>query len=282
MAKAKSGKGKELAVKEDELAMAEGEAYGDSDGAAEDMSREDMAIPRLTILQSNSPACTKGDPARIEGAEPGHILDIVNGKLYDGEDGIIIVPINFRKTHIEWGLREEGGGFVADHGNAAGAELMSTSSKNDQGKDILPNGHQIVRTMEYVVYQLTEEEYHPCIISMSSTQIKYAQRLNTQLIQAKRKDPSTKKMVPAPIYYRAWKFGTQPEKNDKGSWWSWHISPVAPLSELEYDWMPAKDDWVGFAKECQFFRNQIKEDAVRFQPPPSQESGEGSNDGEDM
>lgn len=277
----KGKKGNVPAVVDDPkaLALAEADAFADTDAAGDDMSREDYAIPRLFILQSNSPQCTKGDPLRVENAEPGDIYDVVNGKLYSGEEGVVVVPLNFRKTYIEWVTREAGGGFVADHGAISGADLLKTTSKDDKGRDILPSGNQLVRTMEYVVYQLTDEAFNPCIISMASTQIKYALRLNTQLSQATLIDLKTKKPRPAPIFYRAWQFRTQPEKNDKGSWYSWLITPSVKLSEMKYKWLG--DKWGDFAAECQQFRNLVKSESLRFAPPPPQGGG-AEADGEAM
>lgn len=267
------GKSKDVEKKQDALIVQDEQLFGGADAAMDDMSREDVAIPRLTVLQSNSPQVDKHDQAHVPGSEPGMIFDIVNGKMFDGEEGVVIVPLNFRKTFIEWVLREKGGGFVADHGAADGEELLKTATRDDKGRDMLPNGNQLVRTMEYVVYHLSAEGYSPAIIAMASTQIKYAMRWNTQLGQARLSSGQ-----PAPIFYRAWNVSTQPEKNDKGSWFSWHVQVAAKVTELDYPWLKDKGE---FVQQCKNFRELVKSGALRFSPPPSQ-GGEADADPEAM
>src|ERR1700722_5012726 len=71
--------------------------------------RQDLAIPRLTILQANSPQKTKSAPSYIKGAEEGDICDILNATRFSGDDGILVIPISYRRAFIEWKLRKDGG-----------------------------------------------------------------------------------------------------------------------------------------------------------------------------
>ena len=56
----------------------------DSDAALKNMTQDDLLIPRLKILQTQSPEVNKADGSYIKGAEAGHILDNVAGKVFDG------------------------------------------------------------------------------------------------------------------------------------------------------------------------------------------------------
>ena len=80
----------------------------------EGMGAEDLMIPRLTILQQMSDQVNKRHGSYIDGAEPGMIMDSVSNVAYDGEQGITVVPISYRRAHIEW--KADRGGLVADHG----------------------------------------------------------------------------------------------------------------------------------------------------------------------
>ena len=51
----------------------------------------------------------KRDGAYVDGAEPGHIFDNVSRQVYDGEKGIMVVPVTYRGTYIEW--KPDRGGF---------------------------------------------------------------------------------------------------------------------------------------------------------------------------
>ncbi len=251
---------KEL-VKKSSSELEEFEAYSGGSSAGEDMSREDMAIPRLSILQSNSPQTQKRETTYVKGAEPGMIYDMVNDRVWDGEEGIVIVPVHYRRTYIEWILRENGGGFVLDHG-MAGVELVT--KRDDNNREILPNGNQLVQTMEYIVFALTGEGYTPSVISLTSSQLRHGRKFNTQLNTATLIHPATGEQAPAPIYYRSWGMTTFPESNDKGSWFSWRIVSGGKLSELNYPWLK---NWVEFSQACEAFRKAVKSEQVQLKPP---------------
>ena len=62
----------------------------------ETMSRDDYMIPRLQVLQSLSPQVNKRDGSYVEGAEAGFIYNTVTQEAYDGEKGIVVVPVTHR------------------------------------------------------------------------------------------------------------------------------------------------------------------------------------------
>ena len=62
----------------------------DAGTASENMTAYDMLIPRLRILQAQSPQVNKADGAYVKGAEAGQILDNVANELVDGEKGMTV------------------------------------------------------------------------------------------------------------------------------------------------------------------------------------------------
>lgn len=129
--------------------------YEDEDigkGIANYTSDKDL-LPILTILQPLSKACELGEH------RPG---DIYNGDLnlsYDGEKGIVIVPIQFKLGWTEWGTRAQGEGIQAvypiDHEifsfykNLAGNERNTLRLKN------FANGWELLKTI-YIQALLVE------------------------------------------------------------------------------------------------------------------------------
>ena len=69
-------------------------------------SPDDLALPFLKVLSQLSPQCNKTSNSFVEGAESGMIYNTVSGKLYDGEEGIDVVPA-FIKESISSGVKEE-------------------------------------------------------------------------------------------------------------------------------------------------------------------------------
>ena len=49
----------------------------------ENVGTDDLAIPRLDLIQQLSPQIDKSSPKYIEGAETGHIFNTLTGEVYD-------------------------------------------------------------------------------------------------------------------------------------------------------------------------------------------------------
>jgi hypothetical protein len=193
----------------------------DSGAGLEGMTSEDFMIPRITILQQMSPAVNKRDGAYVEGAEPGHILDNVARETVDGEVGIIVVPVSYRRSHVEW--KKDRGGFVRDHGSDPG--ILEGCSRGDRGEYLSFEGNEIVPTAEYYVFVVEEDgSFSPALLSMSKSQLKKARRWNSMIskLQVPHPTDETKKFSPA-MFWNAYKLTTVPEENDQGSWFNWDI-----------------------------------------------------------
>ena len=125
-----------------ELAPANLNYSADAGSGFEETSQESYAIPFLSILQSGSPQVKKSDGAYIKGAEEGMLIDSVTQTLF--ADGVEVIPCHYTQRFIEWGLREQGGGFFGEH--LPSDPIVSTTVRDDKGRNILPNGHQLVDT----------------------------------------------------------------------------------------------------------------------------------------
>ena len=66
----------------------------DASVGQESMTNEDYMIPRLQVLQTNSPQVNKRDGKYIEGAEVGDIMNSVTKDIYSGEKGVTVIPVN--------------------------------------------------------------------------------------------------------------------------------------------------------------------------------------------
>ena len=73
-------------------------------------------VAAIKIIQSLSPERMKSDPAFIPGAEEGMLFNSETKELYGGEKGFVVVPLQMRKSYVEWIPRAQGGGFVASYG----------------------------------------------------------------------------------------------------------------------------------------------------------------------
>ena len=226
------------------LATAMEEAQQDDAGAGfEEASSTSYAIPFLQILQSMSPQCKKSDGAYIKGAEEGMLFNTVTQEVFDGEQGIIVIPCHFSQRYVEWKARETGGGFVKEHQSGSVPE----TSKDDKGRDILPNGNTLVDTRNhYVMIETKDGGLTPAIIAMTSTQLKKSRQWMSKMQGIKIKDKAGN-FVTAPMMSRKYKLTTVPESNEKGSWYGFKTELEGLVEDVaEY-------------KAAQEFRNAVRQ-----------------------
>ena len=200
-----------------------GSGFENADGDA-------FAVPYLRILQSGSPQCKRSEGAYIKGAEEGMILNTVSQEVMDGDVGIVVVPALYQRQFVEWQLREEGGGLVDVH--APDPALLASCEKDDKGRDILPNGNQLVDTRNHYVILVNDDgSTTPAIIAFSSTQLKKSRQWMSMMQQKRVVIGGVSK--PAPMFAYSYRLTTVPEANDKGSWFGWRIGDSTKVTDVE-------------------------------------------------
>lgn len=226
MSKKETAETTDVAVKAD-TSVALASQFADDAGAGfEDASSAAYAIPFLQILQSGSPQCKKSDGAYIKGAEEGMLFNTVTQELYDGDEGVIVIPCHFMQRFVEWKARESGGGFVREY---LPSDAPATE-KDDKGRDLLDNGNTLVDTRNhYVLIKKPDGSLTPALIAMSSTQLKKSKQWMSimQGIKVKGADG----FQTAPMMSRMYKLTTVPESNDKGSWFGFKVEMAGVVSD---------------------------------------------------
>ena len=101
---------------------------------------EGGGFPAVKLLQAISPECAKGDEKFIKGAEAGMLIHTETSEMFDGEEGLDFIPLQARKTYVEWIPRSQGGGFVAEYKTREEAE------ENKEPKN------EIAVTIEYACF----------------------------------------------------------------------------------------------------------------------------------
>ena len=194
---------------------------GEAMAGMENVGAEDLGIPFMMIIQSNSPERDRTSPKYIKDADQGMIINSVTRNILGGEgESVTFIPCSYKKMYVEWRPRTSGGGFVGSHGDP---NIMSQTKRDTMGKDVLPNGNIIVPTA-YIFGLVINEEQHAferVVISFTSTQTKKARGWLSQMMSVKLDGPKGK-FVP-PMYAFKYNVSTVSEKNEKGSWYGWKI-----------------------------------------------------------
>ncbi len=248
----------------------------DAGSGMELMKASNFAIPRLAILQSLSPQCVKANDLFIEGAEAGMIYDSVSGELYDGEEGLNLLFITFRYTHLQWWPRssKKGKGFIADLG--ANEACLKGTTKDDKFANLLPDGSEIVPTAEYFCFIINDDGTHTKILlSMAKTQLKKSKQLNT-LSQILVNGPGGKKVL-APLFYRSYRVTVVPESKGDNNWFGWKIEPGECLLDNDLG-LPVMDGGDDIYLEARAFKMDIAAGKVNVQAP-GEHAGDDHADG---
>ena len=195
-------------------------------GQGLNMTQEDLALPFLKVLGQLSPECNKRDAKHVEGAEPGMIINTVTGEVYDGVKGIDVVPVHYKRQHIEWQDRGESQGAPVKIYDA-GDDLPSTT-RDKFNKDRLSNGNYLENTASHFVVILGDSPT-TALISMKATQLKVSRKWNSMMMGLKMQGKNG--MFTPPTYSHIYKLKTVQQSNDKGTWFGWDVSRVGPISD---------------------------------------------------
>ena len=87
--------------------------YGEDAGVGMEITMADLRVPRISLIQGDSRVRFEDEPNYVPGAEEGQLLNSGTKELYNGEEGILIVPAMMKTTLVEF--KEDRGGFVAEH-----------------------------------------------------------------------------------------------------------------------------------------------------------------------
>ena len=93
----------------------------DANQGAQNIAQDDLALPFLKVLGQLSPEINKTHSKYIKGAEAGMILNSVSGELFDGEEGIEVLPVFYKRQYIEW----------QDRGASTGAPVAIHEADSD-------------------------------------------------------------------------------------------------------------------------------------------------------
>jgi hypothetical protein len=190
----------------------------------ENITSEDITIPRLSIIQANSPQRKKKDEKYIENADEGDIFNTVTSQVY--KEPLIVIPCAYRKTYVEWIPREKGGGFVA----AYDIRPSDTTTDPATRKSFLKNGNQLVDTAEhFVIIKKDDDSFESAVLTMTSSNLTVSRKWNTLL---KMKKINVKgQMIDPPSFMYEFTLSTVEATNDQGTWQKYKIEEIGQIDK---------------------------------------------------
>jgi hypothetical protein len=203
----------------------------DSGSGFEEADSSSYAIPFLRMLQSISPAAKKKDPAYIDGAEEGDMINTVTEKLYKGDEGVIVIPCHYIHKYNLWAQNR--GGFrgsltVADYADMNKQRITIQSSNGPVEAEADMDGNIITDSREhYVLIVHPDGSYVEALLSLGGTQLKKSKKWMT-MMRGLRKNGKE-----VPMFSQMYKITPMAESNDKGSWSGYKIDHIGEVQYAE-------------------------------------------------
>ena len=201
-----------------------------ADTGFDNVDSKSLALPFLKVLGQLSPQVTQGDAQFMPQARAGMIYNTVTDELYDGSQGIFVIPCFYKLEYIEWKDRDKGA-VAPINVYPADSDIMSKTTRGDDGKDRLSNGNYVEETASHYVVICEEGKHSSALITMKSTQRKKSKKWNSMMmsLRSKKKDGQGF-FKPAP-FTQTYRLKTVLEKNNLGSWFGWEIEHIGPVED---------------------------------------------------
>lgn len=190
---------------------------------------DSVAIPFLAVLQKMSPQCDPDSAEYMPDAKAGMFINTVTKEVFDGKEGVLIVPCNYMRKFLRWTPREAGGGFKGEMSPEEAAQQRAEGRLVEQDNRLYvpdENGNvnpkksdKVSDTRVHYVLILNQNNgmAQQAVMSLASTQIKKSKRLNSLIRGVLLKRPDGSEMNPA-SYASVFRVTSVPESNDQGSW----------------------------------------------------------------
>ena len=261
--KIKDGQSNDVEIKEKAGAVANLNIEQFADAGFENVDSKSLALPFLKVLGQLSPQVTQGDSQFIPEARAGMIYNTVTDELFDGAKGITVVPCYYKLEYIEWKDREKGA-VAPVNVYTSDSDIMSKTTRGDDGKDRLENGNYIEETASHYVLIVEPEKTSTALLTMKSTQRKKSKKWNSMMMSLRQKRKSGAGFFKPAPFTQKYSLKTVLEKNNLGSWFGWEIEHVGGVDSEEV--MKAAFDFYESCKKGAVRVNHNKEEQAAKTP----------------
>ena len=209
---AKNGNGN-AALAAAEAALAESVGMG-----FEEVGKDNLQIPFVSMVQTGNPQLKKNAPEYIAEASPGDIFNSITNQVWDGDEGITVLPVYFQMKYLEWIPLNNGGGLVGEL-SPDSMEVKNAVWDKENAFELLESGNELVRTAQHWVQIVHEDgSLESAIIPMKKTALSKSRKWNSLMFTQKH---NGKKMPP---WCNTYVLRTAEDSKDKASWYSWVIT----------------------------------------------------------
>lgn len=233
MATAKGVKGTEVAEsKPSAMIIAQDEVpdylKGGEGRGNENVTMDDLVIPRLEIVQGLSPALKRNDPGYIEGAQLGDIINSVTRRNYG--QVVYLVNIHFSMQYLVWQMRrynDANGKEVNTDGGFFGAfptmdEALARAAQEGgeaAGIEVLDTPQHVCLVVDPVTGEVEE-----AMVSMPRTKAKISRQWNSLI-----------KLAGGDRFSRVYAVGTDMESKNGNDYYNFTVKQAGFVSKELYE-----------------------------------------------
>ena len=186
---------------------------------AENVTTDDMVIPRIELVQALSPARNKKDAAYIEGAEEGMLFNNVTRELYG--ESVTVIPVYYTKQYLVWKDRKSGGGGSNGFRGAFASKSLADDAIAALGED----GLEAIDTAQHFVLVGSGSQWLEAVVSMAKSKMKVSKRWNSLM-----------RLSGHDCFSRAYKLHSVTETNARNeSYFNFGIAPLGFVPKEVYD-----------------------------------------------
>lgn len=182
------------------------------------------SLPILRLLQKGSAEVDESHenyPEKgIEGAKAGMI---VFGPTSDIYKEVTIIPLAQKTLYAQWRPKSKGGGLVGHRG----LDVVTDPDyrKGDKNKEFLGEDELHYTIYVMVLFLDKDGEWQRAMIPFTSTGLSVARRWNKQLRGFQYPEADDYKGMKPLIFSQTWTLGSEPKKNNEGSWFAFKLEP---------------------------------------------------------
>lgn len=202
--------------------------YGaDAGKGLEDISFDEISIPFIQTLQTNSPQLDPTAAKYIPDAKPGMILVTSTGEVFPGLPGadgkltgMDFIPCHRDKNYVEYTPRDAGGGFVGIH-PVNDPRILALVQKQGRFKKLVTSAKTELTETKYIYGLFIPAPGYviPGVLGFASTQIKRYTGFMDVITKIEYPNPDGK-MVNPPMWAHRWHLSIVPDSNKKGKFFS--------------------------------------------------------------
>jgi len=201
---------------------------GDAHAGFENVKTSSLALPILKLLQNGSGEAQKRNQNYVEGAEPGMLLNTVTKKLYNGAEGIEVIPCHYKLEYQEWADFGTGSGRPENIYDA-NSDILSKTTQGSDRKDRLENGNYILTVGQHFVLIVEDGSTENALISMSATQGKISKKWNSMMMSITldgEKGPYT-----PPSFSHKYRLTSVLNSGKGNQWYGYNVVRVGPVED---------------------------------------------------